>query len=90
MKKPSKKEELQLFAVNSFVYYMANRWSWSESLRIFGQDLGTHFYNKWAQAAEDSTPDYATLKLWYAMSNTYRPKLLNAAIAYYESTTTTE
>lgn len=84
MKKPVTKEEQDLLAVNCFVFYMANQWCREEALRIFGEDMGSHFFGKWAAAARRVSPDHATVILWYAMSDTYRQKLIDAAVIHYE------
>ena len=36
-----------LDAVNCLFYYMWNEWSKEESLKIFGNVMGEHFYSKW-------------------------------------------
>lgn len=85
MKKPVTKEEENLFAVNCFVFYMANHWCLEESIRVFGKNLGIHFFGKWAVMNECHTPDDASLGLWYAMSDTNRQLLIDAAVSHYRA-----
>lgn len=37
----------------SFFMYMYNRWNFDESVEIFGENLGTHIFNKWVYARRD-------------------------------------
>ena len=39
--------------VTAFMFYMYNKWSIEESIKVFGQNLGEHIYRKWQQAWED-------------------------------------
>lgn len=63
-----------LDAVNSLFYYMWNEWSKEESLKIFGNVMGEHFYSKW------NIYNGNFESLWANMSDENREKLLNRAI----------
>ena len=84
MKKPVTRDEQNLFAVNSYIYFMANHWCLEESIRIFGDSMGRHFYDKWVSYNNRVSSDHATVWLWYSMCEEYRQTLLDAAVTYYE------
>lgn len=64
------------------ILFMANRWSRQTAIEIFGKDMGEHFWIKWLGGWSDELnnyrgPDYATMRLFYAMSDDYLQKLLD-------------
>ena len=71
------------------ILFMANRWSKETAIEIFGKNMGEHFWNKWLAAygndPEDEYrgPDYATMRLFYEMTETYLQKLFDYIEANY-------
>ena len=61
------------------ILFMANRWNRSTAIEIFGENMGQHFWDKWIAALEDDYkgPDYATMILFYEMTEDYLQKLLD-------------
>lgn len=62
---------------------MANRWDKKTAIEIFGAIMGLHFWCKWVDAygeqytATYNGPDYATMKLFYEMTDDYLQILLD-------------
>ena len=68
---------------------MANRWNKETAIAIFGSNLGQHFYGKWVGAYDEpytssyNGPDYATMCLFYDMTEDNLQKLLDYVEANY-------
>lgn len=56
------------------IMYMANRWSREESIRIFGNVMGEHFWDKWYSGDH---PDLGTMRLFYQMDFSYMQKMFD-------------
>ena len=71
------------------ILFMANRWNEETAIAIFGSNLGQHFWGKWISAyGEEFTPsyrgpDYATMSLFYSMTDDNLQKLLDYVEANY-------
>lgn len=63
--------------VTNFMFYMFNVWNKQESVRIFGENLGAHIYNKWMDMRHDD------LRWYGALDDECRQKLVDAANEYY-------
>lgn len=65
------------------ILFMANRWSKQTAIEIFGEHMGEHFWSKWFAALGAGFdyaykgPDYATMRLFYEMTEDYLQKLLD-------------
>jgi hypothetical protein len=58
--------------------FMSNKWSAETAEAVFGRVMGQHFYNKWCGKHEVvDDPDYATMSMFYEMSDTYMQVLLD-------------
>lgn len=66
------------------ILFMANQWSKETAIKIFGKDMGTHFFNKWVGAGSKTIydrsgnvdqqlwlPDLGTMRLFYEMTDHY-------------------
>lgn len=71
------------------ILFMANRWDKRTATTIFGEDMGMHFWGKWLTAYGDEGrsnyrgPDYATMRLFYELSENYLQTLLDYIEANY-------
>ena len=71
------------------ILFMANRWNKETAIEIFGEDMGLHFWGKWIAAyggAYTPTyrgPDYATMRLFYEMTEDYLQILLDYIDEHY-------
>ena len=71
------------------ILFMANRWSKETAIEIFGKNMGEHFWNKWFAAHGAGFdyayrgPDYATMKLFYEMTETHLQMLFDYIEANY-------
>lgn len=71
------------------ILFMANRWDKETAIAIFGSNLGQHFYGKWVDAYGEpytpsyNGPDYATMRLFYDMTEDNLQKLLDYVEANY-------
>jgi hypothetical protein len=67
--------------VTNFMYYIYNKWSKEESVRLFGNDLGNHIFNAWVGKHEYSND--ITMS-WYAdLDNECRRKIVDRANDLY-------
>jgi hypothetical protein len=68
------------------ILFMANRWDKETAIDIFGKNMGMHFYNKWCGSCGNNVwlPDYATMRLFYEMSDNYLQILLDYIDKNYE------
>ena len=71
-------------AVLSYAIYMANAWSMSEAINVYGKNLGEHIFNKWVGYNSNGGPTYASMKLVYELDNTNLEKLVERANELYE------
>ena len=71
-------------AVLSYAIYMANAWSKSEAITIWGKMLGEHIWNKWVSYNELYGTHAASMKLVYELDNTNLEKLVERANELYE------
>ena len=66
--------------VTNFMLYIYNKWSQSEAIRVFGDDLGLHIWNKWLKSRERGVD---TL-FWYSeLDNDCKDKLVFRANEIY-------
>ena len=66
--------------VSNFMYYMFNRWSREEAILVFGENLGTHIFDKWCHYRENGQGDL----YWYSeLDNRCRQKVVDRANAIY-------
>lgn len=68
--------------VTLFVWYMYNKWSLEESIRVFGENLGLHIYEKKDHMHEMG---YDILYWYGTLDETCRQKLVNRAIEIYSN-----
>jgi hypothetical protein len=67
--------------VTNFLFYVYNKWSKEESVRLFGNDLGNHIFNKWVEKHEYSND--ITMS-WYAdLDKKCRQKIVDRANELY-------
>jgi hypothetical protein len=67
------------------ILFMANVWDKNTAIKIFGEVMGEHFWNKWCGSHERyGDADYATMRLFYEMSDLYMQKLLNYIYINYK------
>ena len=52
--------------VTNFMYYIYCRWSLEEAIKIYGEDLGNHIWDKWCQCLDLDDPTM----MWYASLDT--------------------
>lgn len=64
--------------VTNFMYFMLNVWNESESIRIFGDNLGRHIFEKWLNFLHDD------LRWYGSLDNKCRQKIVDAANEYYK------
>lgn len=67
----------------SYMIYMANKWSKYESVKVFGEDLGNHIWNKYEEYCSTSGMYGAYSRLVYELSKTNLDLLLNRACELY-------
>lgn len=66
------------------IMFMANHWDHDTAIAIFGENLGEHFWSKWVGTNERTgNPDYATMRLFYEMSDHYLDDLAMWCVNYY-------
>lgn len=63
--------------VTTFMFYMFNVWCKDESIMLFGENLGTHVWNKWCGYEGRELLFYANL------DQQRRSKIVARAIEYY-------
>lgn len=77
------KNDLHL-VVSAWVYYMANAWCKEEAVAIYGEVMGTHFWDKWVGLNDGrKSADAASMGLYFAMSGHYREQLVQRAMEHY-------
>ena len=60
------------------ILFMANQWDKATAIKIFGNDMGEHFWSKWVGVCERTKyPDLATMRLFYDMSPNYMQELID-------------
>lgn len=64
--------------VTKFMFYMFNVWNESESIKLFGEDLGRHIFSKWVGCRPDD------LRWYGSLDDECRTKIVNAANEYYK------
>lgn len=64
--------------VTNFMFYMYNVWNKQEAVRLFGEYLGEHIYNKWLTIGRDKD-----LLFYSQLDSANRQKLVNRANEYY-------
>lgn len=69
--------------VTSFFYYMWNMWSKEESVMLFGEWLGTHFWDKWTYYFK-LRASCAIDNLYAGMEPKYRDMLVARALECYD------
>ena len=68
--------------VDNFMYYMCNRWCHEEAVRLFGENLGNHIWEKWVDIVRFGCGDQLT---FYAnIDKECRKKLGNRANEIYD------
>lgn len=71
-------------AVLNFAIYMSNAWDKTEAIKIFGENIGEHIFNKWVGYASDRGPTYASLALVYDLDSNNLEKLVERACKLYD------
>lgn len=67
--------------VTNFMFYMYNKWSLDESVRMFGKDLGVHIYKAFTTKKSYS---YDYNLSWYAdLDKECRQKIVDRANELY-------
>lgn len=67
------------------ILFMANQWDKDTAIKIFGEDMGEHFWSKWEGVCERTKyPDLATMRLFYDMSPNYIQELIDYVEANYK------
>ena len=62
--------------VTNFMYYMFNKWNVNEAKLLFGENLGSHIFDKWQH--------YTDQLYWYAeLDNECRQKIVDRANELY-------
>ena len=67
--------------VTNFLFYIYNKWSKEESVRLFGNDLGNHIFNKWVGKHEYSND--ITMSWYTDLDNSCRRKIVDRANELY-------
>ena len=66
--------------VDNFMYYIFNVWCEDEAVSVFGNDLGTHIYEKWCWYRNNGGDQLE----WYAnLDEECRTKIVERACEYY-------
>ncbi|MBO7731849.1 MAG: hypothetical protein J6S67_04835 [Methanobrevibacter sp.] len=66
--------------VTYFMWYIYNRWSHSESIMLFGENLGEHIFEKWMWYRRQSLDSL----MWYSeLDNECRQKIVDRANEIY-------
>ena len=66
--------------VTNFMLYIYNRWSQSEAVRVFGDNLGLHIWNKWINSREKGID---TLYWYSELDSDCRDKIVYRANEVY-------
>lgn len=72
------------------ILFMANQWDKPTAQKIFGTRLGEHFWDEWCLTQNlqnwcgPVSADYATMTLFYKMTNDSLQKLIDYVEANYE------
>lgn len=67
------------------ILFMANQWDKDTAIKIFGEDMGEHFWSKWEGVCERTKyPDLATMRLFYDMSPHYMQELIDYVETNYK------
>lgn len=64
--------------IENFMYYMFNKWSFAESRKVFGENLGEHIYNKWTESSD-------TLAWFGSLDRECRQKVADRANEIYNN-----
>lgn len=62
--------------IMNLTYYLFNRWTYAESLKVFGENLGSHIYDKWTDAKD-------SLRFFSSLDRDCRQKILDRANEIY-------
>lgn len=68
-------------SVRNYMWYMYNKWNHQEAIRIFGENLGNHIFDKWVSYAEN-VRDY-TMMFFADLDNECRTKIVERANEIY-------
>lgn len=67
------------------ILFMANQWDKDTAIKIFGEDMGMHFWSKWEGVCERTKyPDLGTMRLFYDMSPNYMQELVDYVETNYK------
>ena len=67
--------------VDYFMWYLFNYWNRCEAIRIYGENLGNHIYEKWETCRIDGLDQLE----WYAnLDNQCREKLVTHAVMFMQ------
>ena len=67
--------------VTNFMYYMYNKWSKDEAIRLFGNNLGNHIFGKWVWKGENTHDQ--TMSFYSELDSSCRQKLVDRANEIY-------
>ena len=67
--------------VTNFMFYLFNRWSKEEAIRLYGNNLGNHIFNKWVEKHEYSND--ITMSWYSDLDNECRRKIVDRANELY-------
>lgn len=68
--------------VTRFMWYMFNKWCKNEAIRIFGENLGNHIWDKWSEIIRFGCGD--NLYFYAQLDNDCRQKLVDRANEVYK------
>ena len=68
--------------VTYFAWYMFNKWSHAEAIRVFGYDLGKHIYDKWNEIHASGDGD--NLRFYCNLDTACRNKIVQRALDIYD------
>ena len=66
--------------VTNFMFYLFNKWCKEEAIRLYGNNLGNHIFNKWVWYRENGGDQLE----WYAnLDNQCQRKIVDRANELY-------
>lgn len=69
--------------LDCFLFYMWNRWDYSECRAIFGKHLVDHIWHEWLKLCESDGRTGAAASLYAALDEDKRKKLSERAFKHY-------
>lgn len=71
-------------AINNFLMYMWNHWSFDTCMEIFGERLGHHIWGKWIAICQDYGSTGGVAVLWSQLDAECQYALADKANGYYK------